>query len=149
LALRRTKAFLSKPVDHVGAGADGRGLEALGAHALVVGLGQDVAGEEVHPLEDRGVEGLHVGRHLVAVSAKFSSVAPDELIGLPVSGSAGAGEGPGHVLGGEGGAVVPGDAVAHDHADLGAVLFPAPFGEEARGGLEVGCCRMNWSKTDW
>jgi hypothetical protein len=39
-------------VDHVGAGADGRGLEAFRADALVIGLRQHIAGEEAHPLEE-------------------------------------------------------------------------------------------------
>lgn len=73
---------------HVGAGADGGGLEALGADLFVIGLGQDVAGEEIHPLEDRRVELGDVGNDLVALDPVVNSVPQTNWIGLPVSGFA-------------------------------------------------------------
>lgn len=89
-------------VDHVGAGADGGGLKALGPDLFVIGLGQDVAGQEIHPFEDRGFKPRHVGGHGVALGPDIGQRSPDELdrvAGLFIRCT---GQRPGHILGGEG-----------------------------------------------
>ena len=69
-------------------------------------------------------------------------------IGLPPSWLAGALERPDDVLGRERRAVVPDDALAHVHPDLGLVVVPAPVGQQAGLEREVGFWPMYWSKTE-
>ena len=114
-------------LDHVGAGADRRLLEAFGADLLVIGLRQDVAGQERHPLEIDRVELHDVAGDLVAVDLEVVDVLPDELdrvAGLLVAGAL---QRPDHVLGREGRAVMPGHAFAHRHHDLGACRRSSPI----------------------
>ena len=48
---------------------------------------------------------------------------------------------PGDVFGGEWIAIVPGDALAHIHPNLAAVVIPAPVGNQPRAKAEVGVLR--------
>ena len=141
VGLEAHEGVLLELVDHVGAGADRRLLEAFGADLLVIGLRQDVAGEERHPLEQRRVELDDVAGDLVAVDLEVADVLPDELDRVAGLFLAGALQRPDHVLGGERRAVMPGDAFAHRHHHLLVVVAPAPFGEQARREGQVGLLR--------
>ena len=125
-------------LDHIGAGTDGCRLEAFGTDAFVIGLGQDVAGQEIHPLEDRRVELGDIGDDLVALDAVVGQRAPDELDRAAGFGVGDAGQRPSHVFRRQRAAVMPGHAVTDGHPDLGLVVVPAPFGQDAGGGFQVG-----------
>lgn len=118
-------------LDHIGAGADGTCFEAFGADLCVIGLRQDVTGQERHPFEQRRVEFLDVaGDHIVG-NRKITYLRPHEIDRIAGLGVRGALQRPDDVLGAEGRPVVPGHALAHLHLDLLVVVGPAPFGDQA------------------
>ena len=121
-------------VDHVRAGADRRFLEALRADLFEVGLGQHVAGEERHPLEEHRVVLLHVGGDALAVDLEVVDAGPDERDWIAAVRLAFALDRPNDVFRRERGAVVPDDVFPHVHPHLALVVVPAPGGEQA--GLE-------------
>ena len=131
IGLQADEGIALELLDHVGAGSDGGLLETFRTDLLVVGLGQDVAGEEAHPLEEGGFELLHVGGDAIAVDLEVADLGPHELDRVAGLGLAGALERPHDVFGREGRTVVPGDAALHIHDDLRAVVVPAPFLEQA------------------
>ncbi len=124
-------------LDHVGAGSDGRRLEALWADLLVVVPGQHIAGQEIHPLEDRRLEAQHVGSDAVAVDLEIADRGPDELDRVARLLSRGTFQRPHHILGRKGHTVMPCHAFAHIHPDLAVVLVPAPIRDQARLGAEI------------
>ena len=130
--LEADKRIALEFLHHVRAAANRLALPALRA-GLGVGLpGQYVAGQESHPLEQRWLEFLHVGRNLLAIDREVADLAPDELDRIAAVGVPGALERPHHVVRRNRAAVVPESAFAHFHFDPGLVLAPAPLGEQSR-----------------
>ncbi len=124
-------------IDLVGAGADRRLLESFGADFLVIGLRQDVTGEERHPFEQRRLELQHVAGNGIAVDLVVADLGPDELDRVAALRVGRALQRPHHVVRRHRRAVMPGRALAHLHADFGAVGVPAPFGQKARLEREI------------
>ena len=125
-------------VDHVGAGADRLFLEALGADLFVIGLGQHVAGEERHPLEEHRVVLLHVGGDAMAVDLEVVDAGPNERHRIAAFRVAFALDRPNDVFGRKRRAVVPDDILPHVHPNLGLVVVPAPAGEQAGFECQIG-----------
>ena len=121
-------------IDHIGAGADRLLLEALRAYFLEVRLGQNVAGEEGHPLEDDRVVLLHVGCDALAVDLEVVDAGPDERDRVAAVRLGLALDRPDNVFRRERRTVMPGNAFAHVHPHFALVVVPAPAGEQA--GLE-------------
>ena len=117
-------------VHHVGAGADRLFLEPFRADLLVVGLRQNIAGQERHPFEDCRIELLDVGGDAIAVDLVVAETAPDELNRIAGLRVARALQRPNDVSRRKRRTVVPDDPFAHVHPGLGLVVVPAPFGQK-------------------
>ena len=138
IGLQAHKGVLFELFHHIGAGAN-RGLfKPFRAHCGVICLGQHIAGQEIHPLKDRGVELFDIGRNRVAIHREIGKRGPDEVDRVAGFGVGGALKAPCHVFGGKGRTVVPSHAFAHGHVHLGLVIVPAPFGQQTGGGFQVG-----------
>src|ERR1700722_5342089 len=125
-------------VDHIGTGADRLLLEALRADLLEIGLGQDVAGKEGHPLEQVGHELLDVGGDAFAVDVEVVDAGPHERDRIAAIGLGLAFDRPNDIFRRKRRAVVPDHALAHVHPDFGLVVVPAPAGEQARLESQIG-----------
>src|SRR5690606_33768696 len=94
--------------------------------------------EERHPLEYGRFVLEDVAGDLVAVDLVIAKFAPDELARIAGFGICSTFEGEDHVFRAEVGTVVPLDAFAYCHVNLGFVFAEAPFGKKARRKAEVG-----------
>ena len=117
---------------HVWAAADRLAFPALRPRFGVGLLRHDIARQESHPLEQRRLEFLDVRRDLLAIDLEVADLAPDELDRIAGLRVAGAFQRPHHILRRNRATVVPERILAHFHLDLGPVLVPAPFGQQAR-----------------
>ena len=124
-------------VDHIGARPDRLLLEAFGADLLVIGLGQDIAGQERHPHEEGRLVTHDVGGDPISLDFVIAGGRPDERYGIGAVLRPRAFERPHDVLGRERRPVVPFDVRANVHPKLGLVVVPAPRGQEARLEREV------------
>ena len=103
-----------------------------------MGFRQDIAGQEIQPIEDRRIELHDIGDHLFAFDPVVGWRAPDELDQTAGFRVCDVGKALRHILSSEIGAVIPFHPVAHRLPDLHPFLVPAPFGQQPGGGRQVG-----------